>query len=322
MDDFLRNSVQDDAQVHQIASFINMDTAQTQHQSGSDQYFEKNENFEQIVDEGFGSENKPPLETQPPESDKKDSEMRTNPIWLEKPGNDNSQSGIDERTASEQGLSSTLEKEASLPQSETTTTDSSKVEDENNLDFVEGFQIFSDDTPVDISKLPVGAEAMEVEPSYIDSKPELKHKHKQSSKVMMKSPKPQYSLPKKGVMGPNYIKEAIVSLGGKATGMEIVDWIANNKLEFQTIFDNDRKKLRYSIIGILSARSYGTMFRKAEFTEHGIKGAYWILGDPNATEEPSLDHTNDLSLDHSIDGAERVVKMASEFEAVSTNKSF
>jgi len=322
MDEFLTNSVQDDAQVHQISSFMNMDATQTQNQNGSDQYFEKNDNFEQIVvDEGFGNENKPQLETQPPESDKKDSEMRTNQIWLEKPGSENSQSGVEEKVASQQEPNASGDKEPSLHQSETTTTDSSsKVDDENNLDFVEGFQIFSDDTPVDVSKLPIGDEAMEVEsPQYLDTNPEVKTKNvKQKSKSVIKMPRLHYPQFKKGVIGPNYIKEAIYALGGKATGMEIVDWIATYKLsEFQNMFDNDRKKLRYSIIGILSAKSYGSMFKRADNSDHGIKGAYWMVGDADAVPIDEMEAAAQL-LEYGppSDGIEKVVKMASEFEAV------
>lgn len=39
---------------------------------------------------------------------------------------------------------------------------SGKPDDDDNLDYVEGFQIFSDNMPVDVSKLPTGPDAMQV----------------------------------------------------------------------------------------------------------------------------------------------------------------
>lgn len=70
--------------------------------------------------------------------------------------------------------------------------------------------------------------------------------------------------------------------------MQIVDWIAQHKPgcvhtfhiyteEFHTAFESDRKKLRYSIIGILSAKSYSTAFRKEVYSLNGVKVCFFNL---------------------------------------------
>ena len=76
--------------------------------------------------------------------------------------------------------------------------------------------------------------------------------------------------------GPGVLKKAIRVMGGRATGNQIADWVIENRPDFLELF-GDRKKLRYSIIGILSAKSYTTIFGKEVVIRNGVKRNEWFI---------------------------------------------
>ena len=76
--------------------------------------------------------------------------------------------------------------------------------------------------------------------------------------------------------GPNVLKMAIKDMGGRATGNQITDWVIEKSPHFLELF-GDKKKLRYSIIGILSAKSYGTIFGKEVIVRNGTKRKEWFV---------------------------------------------
>ncbi|PRP83385.1 hypothetical protein PROFUN_09413 [Planoprotostelium fungivorum] len=90
---------------------------------------------------------------------------------------------------------------------------------------------------------------------------------------------PHYNSQRPGsnaIFGPQVVKKALRILNSRATAVEITEWIANHRPEYVTYF-GDRKKLRYSIVGILSARAYKNTFVKEVVMDKGVKRADWIL---------------------------------------------
>eukprot|EP01119_Soliformovum_irregulare_P011430 TRINITY_DN2856_c0_g1_i7.p1 TRINITY_DN2856_c0_g1~~TRINITY_DN2856_c0_g1_i7.p1 ORF type:complete len:571 (-),score=124.70 TRINITY_DN2856_c0_g1_i7:66-1778(-) len=78
--------------------------------------------------------------------------------------------------------------------------------------------------------------------------------------------------------GPLVVRTALASLGGKASAVAVAEWIADNRPQFLTYFGS-HKKLRYSVSGILSARTYANIFAKKVYVIKGIRKADWILLD-------------------------------------------
>jgi len=68
------------------------------------------------------------------------------------------------------------------------------------------------------------------------------------------------------------IESAIKGMGGKATGSEITDWIANRHKELGT----NKKKLTYTVNAILSSKKYNNLFIKDQMVNNGQR-ALWKL---------------------------------------------
>jgi len=78
------------------------------------------------------------------------------------------------------------------------------------------------------------------------------------------------------------IESAIKGMGGKATGSEITDWIANRHKELGT----NKKKLTYTVNAILSSKKYNTLFIKDQMVNNGQR-ALWKLNTKSKSKPAS-----------------------------------
>lgn len=76
------------------------------------------------------------------------------------------------------------------------------------------------------------------------------------------------------------IMEALKSMGGKATGNDITDWIAQNYKEH----GSNKKKLTYTVNAILSSKKYAGIFSKDQMINNGQR-ALWKLSQPNGNSK-------------------------------------
>jgi len=72
------------------------------------------------------------------------------------------------------------------------------------------------------------------------------------------------------------IMDALKSMGGKATGNDITDWIAQNYKEH----GSNKKKLTYTVNAILSSKKYAGIFSKDQMINNGQR-ALWKLSHTN-----------------------------------------
>jgi hypothetical protein len=127
---------------------------------------------------------------------------------------------------------------------------------EKEVDEVEGFHIYCNDAPIphdpEVAERGLFAPPLPSTPQYgvsTDSKP---------------------------IFGSQVVRESLAALGGRASAVAIADWIIQNKPVYLQYF-GDRKKLRYSVSGILSSRTYAHFFDKEVTITKGVKKSEWIL---------------------------------------------
>lgn len=186
-------------------------------------------------------------------------------------------------------------------------------EELNDLDYVEGFQIYADDAPTDISKLPTGhytqydspsvqrpirkkTPSVKIAENYFTfnplapgvSPPKPKESPTISNNNVSTVPVPPVHTVSKtthtNYFGPHVIKRALKAMDNRATAVAITDWIVDNLPQYLHYF-GDKKKLRYSVVGILSAKAYANIFQKEVVVERGVRRSDWILTDPNAADD-------------------------------------
>jgi hypothetical protein len=58
------------------------------------------------------------------------------------------------------------------------------------------------------------------------------------------------------------VEQCLHTLGGKRSGAEIADWIANNFPRSETILSSSKRSLRYSVNAILSSKKHAGLFVK------------------------------------------------------------
>lgn len=75
------------------------------------------------------------------------------------------------------------------------------------------------------------------------------------------------------------VREALKVLGGKAFGANIVDYLCRNRLDMLRSFGGDKKRLRYCVNGLLSARVNSTYFEKKVYKDNGSTKTEWMLAD-------------------------------------------
>lgn len=71
--------------------------------------------------------------------------------------------------------------------------------------------------------------------------------------------------------------EALKFLGGKAFGAAIVDYLCRHRLDMLRSFGGDKKRLRYCVNGLLSARVNSTYFEKQVYKDNGSTKTEWML---------------------------------------------
>eukprot|EP01114_Cavostelium_apophysatum_P011889 TRINITY_DN2644_c0_g1_i2.p1 TRINITY_DN2644_c0_g1~~TRINITY_DN2644_c0_g1_i2.p1 ORF type:complete len:1202 (+),score=337.29 TRINITY_DN2644_c0_g1_i2:134-3739(+) len=127
-------------------------------------------------------------------------------------------------------------------------------------DMVDGFRIIAGDQPES------GDEGD------MDDYAERRARRRRESEI-------NYGSPAKRGVGMEAIKDALRHHGGRTTGINIVQWIIKNKPDLLELFQGDRTKLRYSIIGTLSAKSNRRIFNKDVSYRNGVKRSEWVLAE-------------------------------------------
>jgi len=100
------------------------------------------------------------------------------------------------------------------------------------------------------------------------------------------------------------VREALRFLGGKAFGANIVDYLCRNRTDMLRSFGGDKKRLRYCVNGLLSARVNATYFEKKVYKDNGSTKTEWMLAGPYDESEnlTTVDgNTVQTELSHSED---------------------
>eukprot|EP01114_Cavostelium_apophysatum_P015356 TRINITY_DN4158_c0_g1_i3.p2 TRINITY_DN4158_c0_g1~~TRINITY_DN4158_c0_g1_i3.p2 ORF type:complete len:127 (-),score=6.06 TRINITY_DN4158_c0_g1_i3:478-858(-) len=89
------------------------------------------------------------------------------------------------------------------------------------------------------------------------------------------------------------VREALRHLGGKAFGSSIVDYLVRQRSDMLRSFGGDKKRLRYCVNGLLSARVNSAYFEKKVYKENGSTKTEWMLAellDENSNNFDPLNH--------------------------------
>lgn len=95
------------------------------------------------------------------------------------------------------------------------------------------------------------------------------------------------------------VKDALKVLGGRAFGGAIVDWICSNREDMLSSFGDDKKKLRYCVNGLLSARVNSSIFEKKVYKENGSTKTEWLLAESSSNDTKNDENGASNSASHS-----------------------
>eukprot|EP01114_Cavostelium_apophysatum_P015354 TRINITY_DN4158_c0_g1_i1.p1 TRINITY_DN4158_c0_g1~~TRINITY_DN4158_c0_g1_i1.p1 ORF type:complete len:512 (-),score=125.47 TRINITY_DN4158_c0_g1_i1:333-1868(-) len=97
------------------------------------------------------------------------------------------------------------------------------------------------------------------------------------------------------------VREALRHLGGKAFGSSIVDYLVRQRSDMLRSFGGDKKRLRYCVNGLLSARVNSAYFEKKVYKENGSTKTEWMLAELLDENSNNFDHhmKRNEYLDHS-----------------------
>lgn len=117
------------------------------------------------------------------------------------------------------------------------------------------------------------------------------------------------------------VREALKFLGGKAFGANIVDYLCRNRTDMLRAFGGDKKRLRYCVNGLLSARVNATYFEKKVYKDNGSTKTEWMLAGPYEESENLTVDANTVQRDSSHSEDEDTEKDEMEQDSESDTNS-